>query len=84
MMRRSVARARAGPPVAGGPRVVAVMRLLLTSAAVLAATAVVAAPAQADPLVTSECHKFVYCTVYGPDGQQVVSVEEILDAVKPQ
>ena len=56
-------------------------RLMLATLALLAGSAFVTPAAEAS-WVSYECHKFVYCTVYGPGGEEIVSVDEVQAAVR--
>ena len=53
-------------------------RLLLVCAALLAGSAVAAPAARAQ---SSECNRFIHCTVYGPDGEPITSYDEIRETV---
>ena len=60
-------------------------RFLIASLALLAGSAIAAPAAQAewDPY---ECHMFIHCTVYAPNGEPITSYEEIreeVDAIRP-
>ena len=62
-------------------------RLILASLALLAGSALFApTTASAQDYRPYECHAFVWCTVYGPDGQPITSYEEIrakIDELRP-
>jgi hypothetical protein len=61
-------------------------RLLLIALALLAGGALATPAAQADPYFPYECHAFVQCTIYAPNGEKVTSYEDIravIDELRP-
>jgi hypothetical protein len=58
-------------------------RLILVFIALLAGSAFATSAAQADPpdYFPYECHAFVQCTIYAPNGDKVISYAEVREAV---
>lgn len=62
-------------------------RLLLASLTLLAGSALAAPAAQADDWPPYECHAFIRCTVYAPNGEPIISYDEIdakIDELRPR